>query len=158
MSQLILVSSCLAGLKVRYNGTDSLDSRIQQLLVNNKAITICPELLGGFITPREPAEIIGGDGEDVLSGHAKVIERSGKDVTDFYINGAYETLKKAQELHATTVILKEYSPSCGSSIIYNGQFKGITLTGTGVTTALLRKHGITVVSEVNLDNFLDELR
>lgn len=154
---MILVSSCLAGLKVRYNGTDSLDNRIQQLLIAKKAISVCPELLGGFTTPREPAEIIGGDGEAVLNGQAKVIEKSGKDVTDQYIHGAYQTLKIAQELHATAVILKEYSPSCGSSIIYNGQFKGIKLTGSGVTTALLRKHRIKVVSEVNLEEFLDEI-
>ena len=79
---MILVSACLAGQKVRYNGTDSLDNRIQQLIVANKAMTVCPELLGGFTTPREPAEIVGGDGEDVLNGKARVIELSGKDVTE----------------------------------------------------------------------------
>lgn len=63
---MILVSSCLAGLEVRYNGTHSLDDRILELMRENKAISVCPELLGGFSTPREPAEIIGGEGEDVL--------------------------------------------------------------------------------------------
>lgn len=47
---MILVSSCLAGLEVRYNGTHSLDNRIQELLAENRAITVCPELLGGFST------------------------------------------------------------------------------------------------------------
>lgn len=68
---MILVSSCLAGLEVRYNGTHSLDNRISKLVRENKAITICPELLGGFSTPRVPAEIVGGDGEDVLDGNGK---------------------------------------------------------------------------------------
>ncbi|MFC5735546.1 DUF523 domain-containing protein [Cytobacillus gottheilii] len=155
---MILVSSCLAGFKVRYNGTDSLDDRILNLLSENKAITVCPELLGGFSTPREPAEIVGGDGEDVLDGKAIVIEKSGKDVTELYINGAYLTLKKAQELSATTIILKEYSPSCGSSLIYNGEFKGIKVTGIGVTTALLKRNGLKVISEENLSDFLYELQ
>lgn len=72
---MIMVSSCLAGLKVRYNGTDSLNDVIQQMVAQNKAVTVCPELLGGFVTPREPAEIVGGDGRDVLEGRARVVEK-----------------------------------------------------------------------------------
>ncbi len=66
---MILVSSCLAGLQVRYNGTHSLDLKISKLIVENKAIPVCPELLGGFSTPREPAEIIGGNGEMYWMGN-----------------------------------------------------------------------------------------
>ncbi|WP_440960631.1 DUF523 domain-containing protein [Paenibacillus nitricinens] len=146
---MILVSSCLAGMKVRYNGTDYLDEKIQKLLNENQAIAVCPELLGGFATPREPAEIIGGNGEDVLAGTAKVVDRSGADVTDMYLEGAYITLAKAQEVSATMVVLKENSPSCGSSMIYNGEFRGKKIAGNGVTTALLRKNGIEVTSEEN---------
>ncbi len=144
---MILVSSCLAGLKVRYNGTHSLNNGIAKLVEENKAITICPELLGGFSTPREPAEIIGGNGEDVLNGNAKVIEKSGKDVTELYIKGAYATLNKAKEINATVVVLKEHSPSCGSSMIYNGEFIGKKLEGMGVTSALLKRNGLKVISE-----------
>ncbi|MEK3769817.1 DUF523 domain-containing protein [Paenibacillus sp. FSL R7-0048] len=146
---MILVSSCLAGMKVRYNGTDCLDEKIQKLLNENQAIAVCPELLGGFSTPREPAEIVGGDGEDVLAGTAKVVDRSGTDVTELYLKGAYITLEKAQEVSATMVVLKENSPSCGSTMIYNGEFKGKKIAGNGVTAALLRKNGIEVTSEEN---------
>ncbi|WP_340004557.1 DUF523 domain-containing protein [Paenibacillus sp. FSL K6-0276] len=146
---MILVSSCLAGMKVRYNGTDCLDETIQNLLNENKAIAVCPELLGGFSTPREPAEIIGGNGEDVLAGTAKVVDRSGTDVTGMYLEGAYITLAKAREVSATMVVLKENSPSCVSAMIYNGEFKGKKIAGNGVTTALLRKNGIKVTSEEN---------
>lgn len=144
-----MVSSCLAGMKVRYNGTDCLDGKIQKLLNENQAIAVCPELLGGFSTPREPAEIVGGDGEDVLAGTAKVVDRSGIDVTELYLKGAYITLEKAQEVSATMVVLKENSPSCGSTMIYNGEFKGKKIAGNGVTAALLRKNGIEVTSEEN---------
>ncbi|KAB8138017.1 DUF523 domain-containing protein [Gracilibacillus oryzae] len=145
---MILVSSCLAGLKVRYNGTDSLDERINKLVREKKAVTICPELLGGFSTPREPAEIVGGDGEDVLDGKARVVEKSGNDVTELYIKGAYAALEKAIKLNTSLVVLKENSPSCGSSIIYNGEFKGKKIVGNGVTSALLKRNGIKVISEV----------
>lgn len=149
---MILVSSCLAGLEVRYNGTHSLDNKISKLVRENKAVTICPELLGGFSTPREPAEIIGGDGDDVLDGKAKVVEKSGNDVTELYIKGAYAALEKAKKLNATIVVLKENSPSCGSSIIYNGEFKGKKIAGNGVTSALFRRHGLQVLSEEQFDH------
>ncbi|MGE6260392.1 DUF523 domain-containing protein [Heyndrickxia sporothermodurans] len=147
---MILVSSCLAGLEVRYNGTHCLNNKIRQMINEKKAITVCPELLGGFSIPREPAEIIGGDGNDVLDGNARVIEKSGRDVTEKYIKGAYITLQKAQEVQATAVVLKEFSPSCGSSSIYNGEFQGKIISGDGVTTALLKRNGIKVVSEEGL--------
>jgi len=153
---MILVSSCLIGLEVRYNGTHCLDKKIRQLLEDNQAINVCPELLGGFSTPREPAEIVGGNGEDVLNGKAKVVEKSGRDVTELYIQGAYATLRKAQEVNATVVILKEFSPSCGSSMIYNGEFKGKKIVGNGVTTALLKRNGIQVVAEDRITEFLQE--
>jgi uncharacterized protein YbbK (DUF523 family) len=152
---MILVSSCLAGLEVRYNGTHSLDNKISKLIEENRAITVCPELLGGFSTPRESAEIVGGNGDDVLDGKAKVIEKSGRDVTELYIKGAYATLKTAKEVKATIVVLKEYSPSCGSSMIYNGKFKGEKILGNGVTTALLKRNGLKVISE---EQFSDTLK
>lgn len=144
---VILISACLAGLNVRYNGTNCIDDRVQKLVLEKKAITVCPELMGGFSTPREPAEIVGGNGEDVLDGKATVIERSGRDVTELYIKGAYATLQKALEVGATQVVLKENSPSCGSAAIYNGEFNGMKIVGEGVTTALLRRNNIVVLSE-----------
>jgi uncharacterized protein YbbK (DUF523 family) len=144
---MILVSSCLAGLEVRYNGTHSFNNKIHKLVEENKAITICPELLGGFSTPREPAEIIGGDGEDVLDRKAKVVDKLGKDVTELYIKGANAALEQAKEINATIVVLKENSPSCGSSTIYNGDFSGKKIVGMGVTSALLKRNGLQVISE-----------
>ncbi|RXZ02821.1 DUF523 domain-containing protein [Fictibacillus sp. S7] len=151
---MILVSSCLAGLQVRYNGTHSLDNRISKLVGENQAVTICPEMLGGFSIPREPAEIVGGDGEDVLDGKARVVEKSGNDVTEVYIKGAYATLEKAKKMDATLVVLKENSPSCGSLMIYNGEFKGNKIVGNGVTSALLKRNGLQVISEEQfIENF-----
>jgi len=147
---VILISACLAGLNVRYNGTNCLDDSVQKLVLEKKAVTVCPELMGGFSTPREPAEIVGGNGEDVLDGKATVIERSGRDVTELYLKGAYATLQKALEVGATQVVLKENSPSCGSTAIYNGEFNGTKIVGEGVTTALLRKNNIVVLSEENI--------
>ncbi|MFS0901627.1 DUF523 domain-containing protein [Priestia aryabhattai] len=144
---MILVSSCLAGQACRYNGSSALVEEIETLIQNKEAMMMCPELLGGFYTPREPAEIIKGTGIDVINGSARVVELSGKDVTDVYIDGAYKALSIAKEVKATIIVLKENSPSCGSEKIYNGTFSGARIIGEGVTTALLRKHGFIVMSE-----------
>ncbi|MCR8843499.1 DUF523 domain-containing protein [Paenibacillus sp. SC116] len=154
---MIMVSSCLAGLEVRYNGTHCLHDKLKQLVDNKQAITVCPELMGGLPTPREPAEIIEGDGYDVLNGAAIIKDRSGVDVTAAYMEGAVRTLELAQQLQATLVVLKENSPSCGSSHIYNGKFVGEKIAGNGITAALLKKHGFNVISEDDFMQMLHEL-
>jgi uncharacterized protein YbbK (DUF523 family) len=149
---LIAVSSCLAGIECRYNGSHSLVGKIKGLVEQDRALLICPELLGGFSTPRESAEIVGGTGEDVLDGNAKVIEKSGNDVTKLYIEGAYKALNTIQEANVKYVVLKENSPSCGSTMIYNGEFSNTKIDGKGVTAALFKRAGIQVISE---KQFLD---
>ena len=149
---MIAVSSCLAGIECRYNGSHSLVGKIKGLVEQDRALLICPELLGGFSTPREPAEIVGGTGGDVLDGTAKVVEKSGNDVTKLYIKGAYKALDIIQEINVKYVVLKENSPSCGSTMIYNGEFSKTKVAGKGVTTALFKRAGIQVISE---KQFLD---
>ncbi|MFP3794586.1 DUF523 domain-containing protein [Bacillus subtilis] len=151
---MILVSSCLGGIECRYNGSHAALEKIRKLVDEKKAVMACPELLGGFSTPREPAEIIGGTGEDVLNGTAKIVTASGEDVTELYMEGAAKTLAYAKEINASAVILKENSPSCGSGFIYNGTFSGKKITGSGVTAALLKQAGYRVISENELDDIL----
>lgn len=151
---MIIVSSCLAGKECRYNATSSTESIIVQLVQQQKAIMVCPELLGGFSTPREPAEIVGGTGIDVIHGKARVITQSGMDVTELYIKGAERALALADKLQATCIVLKENSPSCGSSYIYNGTFSSKKINGEGVTTALLKHKGYQVISENELIQIL----
>ncbi|WP_214480358.1 DUF523 domain-containing protein [Bacillus sp. SM2101] len=153
---MILVSACLAGNECRYDGNHSLHHVIKDLVVKKKAVAVCPEVLGGLATPREPAEIVGGCGKDVLSGDAKVLSISGQDVTEQFIKGAYDTLKIAKQYKASTVVLKENSPSCGSTHIYNGDFNGMKIAGNGVTAALLESHGFKVVSENNFGELLNQ--
>lgn len=154
MNFMIVVSSCLAGIGCRYDGGHCLVEKIEQLVKEKKAIKVCPEVLGGLSIPREPAEIVGGSGRDVLEEKAKVITRSGKDVTAEYVAGAYRALEQAKKVNASMIVLKEYSPSCGSKMIYDGTFSSEKVAGEGVTTALLKKEGFTVISE---KQFLDML-
>lgn len=142
-----IVSSCLTGIPCRYDQRHRLIKEIREMVEKGEAVPVCPEQLGGLPTPRNPAEIVGGDGADVLDGKARVVDCEGNDVTEQYLKGAYEALTIAKQVGAEEAILKEKSPSCGSCWIYNGTFQGIKRRGEGVTTALLRRHGFRVRSE-----------
>ncbi len=138
---MILVSACLAGLNCSHDGENALSSHIESLVRKKSAIPVCPEQIGGLSTPREPAEIVGGDGRDVLEGRARVQTRGGEDVTGQYIRGAEEVLKIAKMAGAKKVILKRNSPACGFGEIYH---EGRLVNGNGVCAALLIKHGIEI--------------
>ena len=149
---MILVSMCLVGVNCNYKGELKPNEKIIQLLKAGKAIPVCPEQLGGLPTPRSGARIVGGDGRDVLDGKAKLITDNGKDVTEQYLKGAYETLKLCKMLNVKAVVLKQGSPSCGSRKTQGGLQERKTVEGLGVTAALLKRNGIKVYSEEDLDN------
>ncbi|GED31133.1 DUF523 domain-containing protein [Brevibacillus nitrificans] len=142
-----MISACLIGCECRYDQKSCRDQELEQLLREGKVIPVCPEQLGGLPTPRPPAEIVGGDGFDVLDGKARIVDQKGNDVTEEFLAGARQALKLAQTVGATSAILKENSPSCGSTFVYDGTFSGKKVTGTGLTAALFRRHGIEVQSE-----------
>ncbi|MHD0398705.1 2-thiouracil desulfurase family protein [Staphylococcus simulans] len=152
---MIAVSACLIGDSVRYDGSHKLNDELRQLVQEDKAIALCPEVLGGLSAPRPPAEIVGGDGFDVWEGHAKVIATTGEDVTEAFKQGALETLALLEVHQCTAVILKSKSPSCGTFEIYDGTFSGELKSGMGVCAALLMRHGIVIVNELNWKEKLD---
>ncbi|MGG1660040.1 DUF523 domain-containing protein [Brevibacillus sp. NRS-1366] len=143
-----MISACLIGCECRYDQKSCLNEDLEQLLREGKVIPVCPEQLGGLPTPRPPAEIVGGDGFDVLEGRARIVDQTGNDVTDEFLHGAQQALKLAKTVGATSAILKENSPSCGSSFVYDGSFTGKKVTGVGLTAALFKRNGIEVRSEV----------
>ncbi|GAB2870634.1 DUF523 domain-containing protein [Pseudoduganella ginsengisoli] len=151
--EAILVSSCLLGNPVRYDGAGKRcgHALLQGWIAEGRVVPFCPEVAGGLPTPRPPAEIRHGlGGAHVLAGRSAVVESGGKDVSAEFIDGARQALAMAQRKHIRVAILKEGSPSCGSTLIYDGSFSGQTLAGDGVTAALLRQAGIAVFSEAQL--------
>jgi uncharacterized protein YbbK (DUF523 family) len=154
----LIISACLYGYPVRYDGQAvPLPAAILKTMSQQyELIPVCPECLGGLATPRPAAEILDGDGEDVLSGRACVKDIKGDDISTAFITGARQVLETAKANNAHLAVLKSNSPSCGSSNIYDGTFCGKLRKGPGVTTALLRKNGILVVSDDNVHLEYDE--
>lgn len=146
----MLVSACLAGCECRYDGSDNADERLRALQEEGRAVLVCPEEEGGLGTPRPPAEIVGGDGHDVLAGRARVVTKGGRDVTAEYLAGAHAAMEAARSSGAGVAILKARSPSCGRGVVYDGSFSRTPRAGDGVTTALLKQNGIEVITEEEL--------
>lgn len=150
--QMILVSACLLGEKVRYDGGDSAVHGVIDIWEKEgRIISLCPEMAGGLCVPRDPAEINEGNALAVLRGMGRVQKLNGEDVTDAFMDGAERALAKCWEHNIKVAILKEGSPSCGSQQINDGKFNGIKIGGQGVTTALLTGHGISVFNEDQLN-------
>jgi uncharacterized protein YbbK (DUF523 family) len=147
---MILVSACLLGINCKYNGDNNKNEQVEKYLKDKKFILVCPEQLGGMSTPRNPSEIINLDKDNVIEGNTIVVNNKNLDVTEEFKKGALETLKIAKIYGCKKAILKEGSPSCGSSFIYDGSFKGKKVNGSGVTTSLLRQNSIVVISEKDI--------
>jgi len=140
----ILVSSCLLGEKVRYDGGDNelSDTLIQQWQREGRLISFCPECAGGLSTPRTPAERV----------RERVLTKDGEDVTSEFSSGAEQAVELAKTSGALVAILKARSPSCGSGVIYDGSFNKRLIDGNGMTTDALIKAGINVFSEDELED------
>ena len=149
----ILVSACLLGDPVRYDGRSKalVNSDLDALLAQDRIISFCPEVAGGLPVPRAAAEIQAADGNAVIAGQAEVRTEDGIDVTDYFLAGAQQALALCRKHEITVAVLTESSPSCGSSKVYNGSFRRTAIPGSGVTTALLRQHGIAVFNQHQLE-------
>ena len=141
MKPKLLVSACLLGIYCRYDGSAHVNPGVLALAERYEIVPVCPEQLGGLATPRDPAERMG----------EKVVTNKGLDVTDRYRRGAEESLRLARLLRCSAAVLKERSPSCGHDEIYDGTFSHRIVPGDGVTAELLRKNGIRVLGESELE-------
>jgi uncharacterized protein YbbK (DUF523 family) len=135
------ISACLCGIKCRYDGKVKTDKRCLKLYESGNAILICPEVQGGLNTPRLPCE----------KREKQIYNINGDDLTFAYIKGAEDVLRKCKKAGVKTAILKERSPSCGSSQIYDGSFSGKLIKGEGICAEMLRKNSIEVYSEENFE-------
>lgn len=142
MQAKVLVSACLLGELVRYDGGHNLQQHplLAQLREQQRLVPFCPECAGGLQTPRPPAE---QQGERVLT-------INGDDVTAAFQSGAELALQTAKAQGVVMAILKARSPSCGIAQIYDGSFSKTLIDGEGVTAARLQAAGIVTFSELQL--------
>ena len=158
--ELILISRCLLGEPVRYDGQGKAIDHplLHQWQMQQRLVPICPELAGGLPCPRPAAEVEAGRGDSVLDGTARVLCRDGQDVTAPFVRGAELALQLCRQHGIRLALLKARSPSCGSHSGYDGSFSAtLADQGIGVTAAMLKRHGIQVFDETELDTLAQAL-
>lgn len=138
----ILISSCLLGQAVRYDGGHNLrqDEWMLRWQREGRIVAFCPECAGGLPTPRPAAERVGD----------LVLTAQGGDVTLAFQLGAQKALTLVQEQGIKVAILKARSPSCGNQQIYDGSFSKYLIAGRGITAELLQAAGVSVFNETEL--------
>ncbi len=146
MIEKVFVSSCLVGIKTRYNKKSAYNEKVLDFLKDKIAIIGCPEVLAGLKIPRLPLEIK-GKVQDLLRGEAKIINKRGKDLTPKIFTACLEIVFILKKLKVKTAILKSLSPVCGSGKIYDGSFKGRIIKGDGLLAYLLKKNKIRVITD-----------
>lgn len=157
----ILISACLLGQPVRYDGRGKplVHPAIARWQREGRLVGFCPEQAGGLPTPRPPAEIENGfAGVDVLQGRARVMEKTGADVTAAFIAGGEKAVELARKQNCAYALLIDGSPSCGSGFLYDGSFSGQRHAGAGVTATLLARAGIVVFSDRQIEDLVARLQ
>ncbi len=140
----LLVSACLLGEKVRYDGNDNTVNQIifEQWKQDGRLVSFCPECAGGLPTPRASAERVG----------ARIMTQTGVDVTAEFMSGAEQAVQLVDEFGIRVAIMKARSPSCGSGVIYDGSFAKRLIEGYGMTTDALIAAGVKVFREDELED------
>jgi len=156
----ILISACLLGDNVRYDGNNSLfhSDRLQFWQQQGRLLRLCPEVAGGLPVPRVAAEIDGGDAKAVIKGEVQIRRQDGVDVSDAFMTGAEIALALCMKHDIRIAILKEGSPSCGVNKVNDGSFSGTKISGQGLTACMLAQHGIAVFSEHQIAEVEAQLR
>ena len=142
----IMVSACLLGENVKYNGGNNKSEALLGLLESHTVIPVCPEVLGGLPVPRTPAEVVGGT----------VTNRNGESVDEAFRRGAQKALDIANREKPDLIILQSRSPSCGAKQIYDGTFSGTLIPGQGIFARMAEEAGFKVMDaeDVQEDNLL----
>ncbi len=141
---MIIVSACLLGENCKYDGKNNKNEAVIKYLKDKSYIAVCPEILGGLQCPRIPSEIKGN----------RVYFKDGTDVTEAFLSGANEVAELVDQYEITEAILKEGSPSCGSSNVYDGTFSGTKIEGQGITARALSKLCIKIRNEKEIEQLV----
>ncbi len=146
----LLISACLQGDNVKYDGGNNLIEEVNILKDKFELVSVCPEVMGGMTIPRMPCEI-------TSFKPLKIENEFGINMADHFIDGARTVLEMVQQLDIKYALMKSNSPSCGNEKIYDGTFSGKLIDQSGVTAKFLIDHNIKVFNENQIDKLLAEV-
>ena len=91
---MILVSACLLGHRVKYDGGTNTHDLILRYHERGQFLAICPECFALLPVPRPPMELCHVTGAALLAGKGKAVDRNGLDTTEYLLTGAQKVLKE----------------------------------------------------------------
>lgn len=136
----VAVSACLLGENCKYNDGNNYNKKLVNFVKDHEVIAMCPEVLGGLVIPRPPAEIVNG----------LVRQKNGISVDNEFKKGAQKALNIIKKNKIGLVILQSRSPSCGVNNVYDGSFTGRLIEGKGVFARILEENNIEVIDVEDL--------
>ncbi len=136
----LLVSACLLGCNCKYNGGNNFCQKVADFTRDKEVVSVCPEVLAGLGTPREPIEIRDN----------QVVRRDGTNVDRAVRDAVAQILRELEGQEIDLAVLKARSPTCGVYQVYDGTFSGVLRDGSGVLAQALLEKGIPVTDEENL--------
>ena len=151
------VSACLLGMKYRYDGTDKLDARIVERLLNKvEFVPVCPEVECGLEIPRPAMRLERGQGGTRL----KVIA-TGEDETRRMEEWAGVKIEQLLRRGVGAFLFKARSPSCGhgNTSVFDSQGRAVMKTADGLFVRMLRRKcpNMVIGTEDKLDEFIAKL-
>jgi uncharacterized protein YbbK (DUF523 family) len=147
----LLISACLLGENVKYDGGNNLIEDIDKLAIYFDFVPVCPEVMGGMTIPRLPCEI-------TSFKPLKIENEYGINNADHFIDGARQTLLIAQQNNIKYALLKANSPSCGNNHIYDGTFSKKLIKQAGVSAKFLQDHNVKVFNEKEISQLINEIK
>ena len=136
----ILVSACLLGDNVKYNGGNNKSSSVLNFIKGHEVMSFCPEILAGFSVPRKAIEM---KGEDLISV-------DGENLNEYMTLSLSRIDKIIKDFKPDLAILKSRSPSCGKDKIYDGSFTHTLTDKDGYASKYLKDNNIKVISEEDI--------
>lgn len=148
------ISACLLGKKVRYDGTDKLNSTLKRWACSKgiKFIPVCPEVECGLPVPREPM---------ILTGNPEaprvITINTGIDYTSKLKKWIRKKLKALKNEDISGFIFKSRSPSCGLRSV---KIKGYRKKINGLFTASIIRAfpGMPVIEDEGLKSLSSRKR
>lgn len=147
-TDVIVVSACVVGVPCRYDGQHRASQHVDAALVGKRVVPVCPELLANMGVPRPTMAFRTQDLEQLFENKTGLIDSEGKDRTAELLLGVQQAVDVALGAGAREAILKERSPSCGVRQVY---VMDRLVSGRGLFTASLEKHGIRCRSDEELE-------
>lgn len=148
----VLISACLLGQRVRYDGGHRAQPWIlERLAALVELVVLCPEVGAGLGVPRPPMQLVASPDTPI---RLRLVDDPDQDPTQVMQQWIKDTVPTLGQLDAA--ILKARSPSCGRQVsVFDTQSQLVSGMGQGLfAQAILASNpGLLVVDEEQL---LDE--